>query len=266
MTGVTIDVTDRRDAETNDRWTRQQLEAVFRGVVDGITIRAPNGALLFANDAAAEIIGFPSARELLTVSTPEIMRRFAMLDAAGSPLPLDQLPGRRALRGEHPPEIVVRYRRIGFGEDRRVLVRATPVVDDAGAVLFAINIFRDMTDQRRAEDELRHSEARYRLLFESSPFPMWIFDAATLRFLAVNDAALHHYGYRRDEFLALILVDIRPPRTSRRSAPKRRVSPPTRRTSTVPASGVTSGTTAHPFLPRQQPTPSCLMAAPLDWR
>ncbi|HEY0545050.1 MAG TPA: response regulator [Pyrinomonadaceae bacterium] len=58
--------------------------------------------------------------------------------------------------------------------------------------------------------ELRESEQRYRLLFESNPQPMWVFDYDTLRFLAVNDAAVRHYGYSREEFLSMTLKDIRP--------------------------------------------------------
>ena len=49
------------------------------------------------------------------------------------------------------------------------------------------------------------------MLFEASPMPMWVYDAETLAFLAVNDAAVRHYGYRRDEFLAMRITDIRPP-------------------------------------------------------
>jgi two-component system cell cycle sensor histidine kinase/response regulator CckA len=63
---------------------------------------------------------------------------------------------------------------------------------------------------RRAEDELRASETRYRMLFESSPLPMWVFDVETLRFLTVNTAAIDHYGYSREEFAALTIEDIRP--------------------------------------------------------
>ena len=51
----------------------------------------------------------------------------------------------------------------------------------------------------------------YRLLFERSPLPMWVCDPETLRFLAVNDAAVRHYGYSRDEFLGMTVKDIRPP-------------------------------------------------------
>ena len=58
---------------------------------------------------------------------------------------------------------------------------------------------------------LARSEERYRMLFEASPLPMWVYDAQTLRFLAVNEAAIRHYGYTRQEFLAMTIKDIRPP-------------------------------------------------------
>src|SRR6266567_8394076 len=48
------------------------------------------------------------------------------------------------------------------------------------------------------------------MLFHSNPRPMWVFDIETLRFLAVNDAAIHHYGYSVSEFLSMTVKDIRP--------------------------------------------------------
>lgn len=57
----------------------------------------------------------------------------------------------------------------------------------------------------------RESEERYRSLFELNPHPVWVYDRATLCFLAVNAAAIHDYGYSRDEFLSMTLKDIRPP-------------------------------------------------------
>lgn len=61
-----------------------------------------------------------------------------------------------------------------------------------------------------AEKELRESEYYYRLLFHCNPQPMWVFDSETLRFLAVNEAAIEHYGYSAREFLAMNVRDIRP--------------------------------------------------------
>jgi two-component system sensor histidine kinase UhpB len=56
---------------------------------------------------------------------------------------------------------------------------------------------------------LRESEERYRELFNNNPMPMWVFDAVTYRFLEANSAAVHHYGYTQEEFLAKTLADIR---------------------------------------------------------
>jgi hypothetical protein len=69
----------------------------------------------------------------------------------------------------------------------------------------------DASVRKREEEALRASEAQYRALFALSPFPKFLFDYEMLRFLAVNDAAVRHYGYSQDEFLAMSLPDIRPP-------------------------------------------------------
>ena len=73
------------------------------------------------------------------------------------------------------------------------------------------SIRRDVTDRWQAEEELRNSEKQYRLLFHGNPNPMWVFDLETLTFLEVNEAAVQHYGYSREEFLAMTITDIRPP-------------------------------------------------------
>jgi two-component system NtrC family sensor kinase len=57
---------------------------------------------------------------------------------------------------------------------------------------------------------LRNSENEYRRLFDSHPVPMWVYDAQTYRFLAVNDAAVRNYGYSSAEFLRMTIRDIRP--------------------------------------------------------
>ena len=68
---------------------------------------------------------------------------------------------------------------------------------------------RDITDRKLAEDELRASEEQYRLIFDGNPMPMWVFDHETLRILQVNDAAVLHYGFSREEFLQMTMDDLR---------------------------------------------------------
>ena len=104
------------------------------------------------------------------------------------------------------------------GSSLPVAVSMRPVKDAEGRTLIAKND-RDIThfaylrQSQRQEAELRlhESEEQYRLLFENNPHPMWVHDVETLAFLAVNDAALSHYGYTRDEFLSMTALDIRPP-------------------------------------------------------
>ena len=70
---------------------------------------------------------------------------------------------------------------------------------------------RDIDGRRRAEQALRESEERYRLLFDNNPQPMWVYDRETLAIRAVNEAAVQSYGYTTDEFLRMSIADLRPP-------------------------------------------------------
>jgi PAS domain S-box-containing protein len=75
----------------------------------------------------------------------------------------------------------------------------------------AIGNARSYAAERAARDAAEKATVRYRLMFDNSPLPKWMYDVETFRFLDVNEAAVREYGYSRDEFLAMTLMDLRPP-------------------------------------------------------
>jgi PAS domain S-box-containing protein len=79
-----------------------------------------------------------------------------------------------------------------------------------------------MTAQDNAR---RNSNEFYEMLFVANPLPMWVFEIASGRFLAVNAQACKQYGYSEEEFLAMTIVDIRPPDEIERLARVRSTGP-----------------------------------------
>jgi len=86
------------------------------------------------------------------------------------------------------------------------------------AVRRAVAEAAERARREAAEEELRRSEKHYRLLFQGNPHPMWVFDLETLAFLEVNEAATHHYGYSRQEFLRMTISDLRAAESTRGKA------------------------------------------------
>ncbi|MGH9279527.1 MAG: GAF domain-containing protein, partial [Acidimicrobiales bacterium] len=147
------------------------LTAILDAAPDGITVQGPDGRLVFANQDAAALIGFGSPGELLAATPAEILARFELFDEDGVRMTRTELPGRRALQGEYPPDHLVRWRLVGAdgSDDRWSLVSARPVFGEDGAVRFAVNVFRDVTERQRAAEALRRSERRLGFLAATSP-------------------------------------------------------------------------------------------------
>jgi PAS domain S-box-containing protein len=172
---------------TEARRTRDDLEAIVEGVADAVTAQAPDGQLVYANDAAVRLLGFSDAQELLSADPLEVRGRFEMLDEKGAALPLDRLPGRRALLGERPPPLTVRYRHHGSAEDRWSRVQSTPVFDERGEVRLAINVVEDITEIKRAELAQRFLADASRALTASLDYQRTLQAVARLAVPAVAD-------------------------------------------------------------------------------
>jgi PAS domain S-box-containing protein len=99
--------------------------------------------------------------------------------------------------------------RAASGEDRWFDLSLSPIKDKFEETVGFRGVARDVTERKSFEEALRDSEERYRLLFESTPQPIWVYNEDDLRFLAVNEAATRTYGFSRDEFLSMTINDLR---------------------------------------------------------
>ena len=135
-------------------WSASELLAsILDGVADGIAAHDASGQLLFINDAGARMCGYQGAGEALAAPAGDFAKRVTVFDETGSPLTESELPGPLAARGRVIPERVIRLQLSLGGGDRWLSVKATPILDRRGAVRISISIFRDVTRERRAEEE-----------------------------------------------------------------------------------------------------------------
>ena len=150
------EISERRWAQEELQGSRDQLGAILRGVADGITAQDASGRIIYANETAAQLTGFDSARDLVAAPLEAVMAGFELLDEEGHPFPLDRLPGRKALAGEEGAEEILCFRALPTGEERWAIVKARPIYGERGTVRMAVNIFRDITESKRAQETLRH--------------------------------------------------------------------------------------------------------------
>jgi PAS domain S-box-containing protein len=147
--------TVRTRAQHALRDSQNQLEVIVRTLGEGVLATAPDGRLLFANEAAARLIGYDSPAELLASSWEERLSAFEVFDEERRPLAQSGLPGSAALRGLEAPDRLLCWRIKSTGEERWSTVRSSPVLAADGSVEFAITVFQDVTARKLAEDRTR---------------------------------------------------------------------------------------------------------------
>jgi PAS domain S-box-containing protein len=128
-----------------------QLGAALGSLAEAVTVQDASGRLVYANEAAAAVLGFESATALLSTPPTEIVDRYDAFLEDGSPLTLERLPGRRVLAGEHPEPLLVRAIEKATGEERWRVVKATAVRGPDGKPRLAVNVVEDITEVKRAE-------------------------------------------------------------------------------------------------------------------
>ncbi len=201
--GTCTDIDDLSRAETTLRRTEARLREAQRIASLGSWSWEPQTEKVTWSDAEFELFGLePGSLH------PSFESFLALLHPDDRPTALARVESMKAGDSE-------------FANDMRIVrpdgiciwihSRGRATRDAEGRIVQVEGTDQDITARRLAEDALRASESRYRLMFESNPHPMWVFNIDSFRFLAVNDAAVLAYGYSREEFLAMGIKDIRPP-------------------------------------------------------
>ncbi len=192
-------------AESKAEWrkTREAAEGTLHTLIEqpqaDATVKALKGSLQkFADSIEREF-------ELIGQGRIEEAERF---DAEAVDPLFEYLSETVADLTDQYHDRAVRAGRAGLGGGLLTVLAALIAM---GYLAWNVQTARGDVAVARAEQRIRQeSEERYRELFEASPHPMWVVDLVTLRFLAVNSAAIERYEYSRDEFLQMTLKDVRP--------------------------------------------------------
>jgi len=184
---------------------RSRLEATYRDLVeqasDIIFTQDLTGKLTSINPAGQKFLG-QAQRDLIGDS---FFTTFGIIPESNS------FAGKTNLSDEMMEFRHQFIARSADGEDRWLDLVVSPIRDHRLEETIGFRgQARDITERKRFEHALRDSEERYRLLFESTPQPIWVYNEETLAFLAVNEAATRIYGFDREEFLSMTIKDLGP--------------------------------------------------------
>ncbi len=191
---VIRDITEKRRAESEAQGSRDFVGSMLEHLPALVSVTDAEDRIHLVNPAWVRTTKVPAEQatgrrisEVLPQATAQILARHAQAVRSTG----------RAIRGKTVLDL-------GRGVRNYVTVQFLLPSGLVGVV------FVDVTDQTRAEEALRQSEERYRMLFDGNPYPMWVYDEQSLKILAVNEPAMTAYGYTREEFLGMTLRDIAP--------------------------------------------------------
>ncbi len=184
-----LDISERMIAQKKLEESESNFRTLIDQASDGIFITDKNENFTDVNTSACKLTGF-TKDQLLAMTLPQIL---LAEDKTPFHLSKDQSKAYLSLNLLKDNENNFTYVEVSFTH-----------LNDGRYQL----IVRDITKRRKAEEALKLSENKYRLLFEQNPMPMWMLSLPENNFLAVNDAAVEFYGYSKETFLKMNVNDI----------------------------------------------------------
>ena len=140
-----------REEATQAEALGAQLTAALSNLAEAVVVQDDRQRLVYANEAAAATLGFPSVEAVLGAAPQDLVSLADYYNEDGSPLTPEQYPSRRVLSGEEVPPHTVRVINRATGEERWRVNKARGVLDARGAIRLVVTVIEDITDQKRAE-------------------------------------------------------------------------------------------------------------------
>jgi diguanylate cyclase (GGDEF)-like protein/PAS domain S-box-containing protein len=187
------DITEQVAAKRVIEKQKLQLDAAIRNMSQGLCMFDKDKRLIVCNRQYAELYGLTEELTKPGTTLRQILEHWGAQICA--PEELESYVARRVAAAERQSA----YQIVNQLKDGRYISVVHRAMSDGGWV----STHEDITEAKRREES-------FRLLFQGSPIPMWAMDRRTLKFLAVNDAAIEHYGYSREQFLSMTVPDLRP--------------------------------------------------------
>ena len=131
--------------------TRERLDRILGSLAEAVTVHDRNGQTIYANDAARELLGVTVEGDELPAKPGSLASRFIITHEDGTPVRVEEFPGRRLMAGEtDPPPMLTRSVRRDTGREYWLLTKATLLRDEDGAPL-AVNVIEDVSEAKEAE-------------------------------------------------------------------------------------------------------------------
>lgn len=197
---LATDITEQRRAREELLRSQERFRTLAEALPSIVWTATAAGEMDYLSDRFRETTGL-MLEEGLESRWVQVIHPEDMPNLAGN--------WKRALREGTPLDVKYRIRQ-NDGSYRWYLGRALPQRNDDGEIIRWVGASTDIHQQVLAEEGIRRSEQRYRLLFDDNPLPMWTYNCKTLKFTSVNDKAIRSYGYSNEEFLSMRVTDIRP--------------------------------------------------------
>ena len=137
--------------------TRRRLQNILGALAEAITVTDETGRIVYANEAAARLLGEPSAESVMSRKPGELAAKFTMTHEDGRPVAVEDLPGRRLFAGKDAPPLLTHSVHRETGVARWMVTKATLLEDGSR---LAVNIIEDVT-------EAKENELRQRFLIEA---------------------------------------------------------------------------------------------------